>query len=68
MLQGGPLSITEQQQAGNPCVYYGNTSIHPEVFSFHAEFLDKFNFMENIFLFLFWPYQMHPLPVDEGLD
>ena len=45
----GPLSITEQQQAGNPCVYYGNTSIHPEVFSFHAEFLDKFNVMEKYF-------------------
>ena len=33
-----------------------------------VEFVDKFKLMENMFLLAIWQYQIHPLPLGEGLD
>ena len=53
---------------GQTCTNTRNTSIPSGVFSFQVEFVDKFKLTEDIFLFLFWPYQIQPLPLGDRLD
>ena len=44
------------------CTNTRNTSIPHGVLSFKVDFVDKFKLVEDIFLLLFWPYQIKPLP------
>ena len=53
---------------GQTCTNTRNTSIPSGVFSFKVEFVNIFKLTEVIVLFLFWPYQILPLPVGERLD
>ena len=56
------LSISRQT-----CTNIWNASIPPGVLSFQVEFVAKIKLMEDMFVLLFWPYQIQPLPVGEGL-
>ena len=42
-----------------------NTSILPGFLSFQVELVDKFKLMKDIFLLLFWPYEMQFLTVGD---